>query len=86
MQRAIAPGTGISIVQSIATSFHPSSRAACAGKTLRTSGVTVKMALMMSADCRSLRSTMRRTNSTVAARTTAGSSSSTVVAPRIAPR
>ena len=48
MQRSTAPGTGISIVQSSATSVHPSSRAAWAGNSLRKSGVTVKIALSTS--------------------------------------
>src|SRR5688500_10541149 len=86
MHRAIAPGTGISIVQRSAMSVQPSSRAACAGNALRRSGVTVKRALMMSAGASSLSATMRRSSSAVAARMAEASSSSTVVAPRIAPR
>ena len=84
MHLASEPGTGISIVQRSGTSSQPSSRAACAGNSLRRSSVTVKIALMTSPLVKSLRATMVSSNSRVARRMSSGVSLSTVVAPRIA--
>jgi hypothetical protein len=60
------PGTGISSVQRSGTSSQPSSRAACAGNSLVRSCVTVKIALMTSAEEIPLRVTIVSSSSRVA--------------------
>ena len=84
MQCSSAPVTGISFVHSNETSSHPRFLAARAGKSLTMSGVTVKIALMISDGTRPLRDVSSFRSSAVAAAICSGESDSTVVAPRSA--